>query len=318
MSLKELKEYFDQHPLFRRIRKAIYDDSYLWIVIHGPPRSSKSTLALWILWYIYGDWTQAYSAITFNLQGLMHKIINGVPVRFPTSNGLHKRVPILLYDDFGVHSNKADTQHSSAWDIFKGGFDALGTEIGVLLATMVNAEEPTSQLKDKYNIEITVNKKGRFKYDEVIWLQDYKGFRTKMKKHFIANGFFPKIPDQWYNPYDEMRQNLTKEVFVRIQDAITMDQLDIVLKMIKPSDIQLLELIDMNGPVKYDKAQEELQGLYKQTFTRCKARNLIVTEDYGSRNYKIELTPLAKDVLESLKNKEKSRNKSIYKKERHY
>ena len=95
-----------------------------------------------------------------------------------------------------------------------------------------------------------------------------------MKKHFIATGFFPKIPDKWYNPYDEMRQDLTKEVFVRIQDAITIDQLDIVLKMIKPSDIQLLELIDQNGPLVYRKAQEELKSLYKQTFIRCKARNL--------------------------------------------
>ena len=81
-----------------------------------------------------------------------------------------------------------------------------------------------------------------------------------MKKHFIATGFFPKIPDKWYNPYDEKRQDLTKEVFVRIQDAITIDQLDLVLKMIKPSDIQLLELIDLNGPIIYKKAKEELKN----------------------------------------------------------
>ena len=139
-----------------------------------------------------------------------------------------------------------------------------------------------------------------------------------MKKHFIATGFFPKIPDKWYNPYDEKRQDLTKEVFVRIQDAITIDQLDLVLKMIKPSDIQLLELIDLNGPIIYKKAKEDLKGSYKQTFTRCKARNLIVTDDFGTRNYKLDITPLAKDVLESLKNKEKARKKSIYTKERAY
>ena len=139
-----------------------------------------------------------------------------------------------------------------------------------------------------------------------------------MKKHFIATGFFPKIPDVFYKPYDTRRMGLTKEVYVRIQDAITVDQLDLVLKMIKPSDIQLLKLIDQNGPLVYRKAQEDLKGSYKQTFIRCKARNLIVTDDFGSRNYKLDITPLAKDVLESLKNKDKAKNKSIYKKERAY
>jgi len=320
MSLDELWHWFDKQPLFKIIRQAIINDDYLWIVVHGPPRSSKSTLMLWILWYIYNkDWNKVYQAITFKLEELMNNIIKGIPIRVPTKNKLHKRVPIIGYDDFSVHSNKADTQHSSAWDIFKGGFDALGTEIGVLLATMVNAESPTSQLQNKYNIEVIVPRKGVYKVDRVVWLQDYRGFRTKMKKWCIVdNATFPKIPDKYYKPYDKRRMSLTKEVYVRIQDAMSIDKLDIVLKMIKPSDIQLLKLIDLNGPIYYKKAREDLKELYKQTVIRCKSRGLIITSDHGSYNYKLEITPLAIDVLESLKNKDTARKKSIYKKEPRY
>ena len=75
MNLKQVREVFDTQPLFRRIRRAIYKDDYLWIVIHGPPRSSKSTLALWIDWYIYNEWIKAMQATTFNLQGIMYRII---------------------------------------------------------------------------------------------------------------------------------------------------------------------------------------------------------------------------------------------------
>jgi len=319
MNLKELWEYFDKQDLFKMIRRAIINDDYLWIVIHGPPRSSKSTLALWIVWYIYNmDWEKTYQATIFNLQDLMHRIINGIPMRVPTKNKLHNRVPIILYDDFGVHSNKADTQHSTAWDIFKGGFDALGTEIGVLLATMVSAEEPTSQLQNKYNIEVTVYKKGFYKVDKVVWLQDYKGFRPKMKKWCIVeNGRFPKIPDKHYAPYDSKRTDLTKEVFVRIQDAITVDRLEIVLKMMKPSDLNLLKIIDKNGAINYQKARKELEDDYKQTLIRCKARGLVTTQDYGKDNYKIELTPLGFDALETIRNKDKAKEKSIHIKDKH-
>lgn len=318
LNLKQVREEFDTQPLFRRIRRAIYKDDYLWIVIHGPPRCSKSTLALWLTWYIYDEWLKCMQATTFNLQGIMYRIIKGIPERWLTENRLHNRVPLLLFDDFGVHSNKADTQHSTAWDIFKGGFDALGTEIGILLATMVKAEEPTSQLQDKYNIEVTVDRKGHYKYDDVVWLQDYRGFRSKMRKRFIDHSFFPKLPASWYIEYDQERKGLTKQVFVRIQDALSIDSMDLVLKMIQDSDIQLIKMIIENGPVYYQKAKEELKGLYKETLTRCQARNLIVSNTIDKHNYKIDVTPLALDVISALKNKEQARKKSIYKKDHTY
>lgn len=301
-----------ESQLFREIREAIDEDGYLWIVVHGPPRSSKSTLALWAAYEIYGDWDKVLAATVFNLPGVMHRIRNGVPERWPTRNGLHMRVPILLYDDFGVHSNKADTQHSTAWDIFKGGFDCIGTEIGVLMATMVNAEEATSQLQNKYNVEVTVKRKGHYKFDKVEWLQDFRGFRTRMKKTWVENGTFDPLPTEVYKMYDSMRQDLTKEVFIRIEDALSVDSLDFVLKMIKPEDVDLLKLIDKIGPVYYEKAKNELGENYKDTITRCRARNLIVSTNVQQKNYKYEITGLGKDVITALENKDNAVKKNLY------
>lgn len=285
--------------LIRDIRNAIYEDGYLWIVIHGPPRSSKSTLALWIAHQIYGDWEKVLDSVVFNLHTLIQRIDTGTPCRWPTTNGEHIRVPLIIYDDFGVHSNKADTQHSSAWDIFKGGFDCIGTELGILLATMVNAGEATSQLQDKYNAEITVNRKGHYKYDRVEWLQDFKGFRTRMKKTWVENGKFPPIPKDWYKKYDQMRCELTKEVFIRIKDALSYDNMDYLLKLLKPEDEQLLRLISNKGPISYE------PGL-KETITRCKARNLLTRLPTSPGHIKYELSQLGVDLLMTLDSDEKA------------
>jgi hypothetical protein len=276
--------------LFKDIKDAIYSDGYLWIVVHGPPRSSKSTLALWIAYLIYKDWNKVLDSLVFNLSTLMQRIESGTPCRWPTTNKLHMRVPLLIYDDFGVHSNKADTQHSSAWDIFKGGFDCIGTELGVLLATMVNAEEATSQLQNKYNAEVTVKSKGHYKYDKVEWLQDFKGFRTRMKKTWIEDGTFEPIPTEWYLKYDEMRKDLTKEVFVRIKDALSYDNMDFLLRLLKPDDEQFLRIIDTKGPATYDKSIDEV-------ITRCRSRNLIVSIPNSKGHVKYDLSQLGKDLL---------------------
>lgn len=283
--------------LFEDIWSAIYDDGYLWIVVHGPPRSSKSTLALQTGYAIYKDWDKVLTATIFNLTTLMQRIESGSPCRFPTRNKLHMRVPIIIYDDFGVHSNKADTQHSTAWDIFKGGFDCIGTELAVLMATMVNAEEATSQLQNKYNAEVTVNSKGHYKYDRVSWLQDFKGFRTMMKKTWVENGTFDPIPEDIYKRYDQLRKELTKEVFVRIKDALNVDNLDMQLRLLKDDDAKLLSEISNYGPMSLSDLSKTLGLITKDTLVRCRARNLIISVADSSGHAKYELSQLGHDVL---------------------
>jgi hypothetical protein len=101
--------------LFEDIRDAVDNDEYMWIVVWGPPRSSKTTIAGWMLYSIYHDWSKVLNAFVTSLPDLIHKIKNGLPERWPTATKpCHMRVPILNYDDFGAKSNKASTQHDEA------------------------------------------------------------------------------------------------------------------------------------------------------------------------------------------------------------
>ena len=294
---------WERAELTRTIHNAILEDSYMFVVIHGPPRCSKSSLALWLAYSVYEDWEQAIDCTVFNLPSVIQRMEDGQPCRWPTLNGYHMRVPIINWDDFGVHGNKADTQHSTGWDIFKGGFDCLGTMIGVLMVNMVDAGEATSQLQGKYTHELTLTAKGHYKFDKVEWLQDFYGFKTKMKKHWIQDGEFEPIPKEVYLKYDEMRKDLTRQVFVRIKDALAFDSLDYLLKILKDPDYKLLRLIDRKGPVYYETAQTELGEDYKDTLTRCKARSLVIPIRGEGNYYKLDLSSLGRDVLTKVNQK---------------
>lgn len=227
---------------------------------------------------------------------------DGIPERWPTANGIHTRVPYTLWDDFAVGGgNKAVSQHSLAWDEFKAAFDVLGTKIGVLMLTAVDAGSATQQLQGKYNIEVFITTKGKYKYDKVHWKQDYTGFRVMMKKECIETGTFKPIPPSIYKQYDEMRMELTDQAFVRLEDAMATDTLDSLLQLLKPTDIQLIQLIDSEGPIKYDRAKEILGEEYKLTLTRCKARSIVIPTNLGNNNYKLDLSSIGRDIIEVLK-----------------
>jgi hypothetical protein len=291
---------FESSEFFKVIRNAVYDDSYIFGTIHGPPRCSKSTIGLWAGQSIYEDWDKTLQATVFNLPSVIQRMEDGKPEKWPTSNGLHSRVPYLLWDDFAVTANKAETQHSTAFDTFKGCFDVLGTSIGVLMLTMVDAGSATQQLQGKYNYEVFVTAKGKYKLDKVIWKQDYHGFSTIMKKHCIEYGEFAPLPKEVYLQYDAMRQDLNKQAFIRLKDAMALDSVDSIIKILDASDIQLLSLIKQKGPVKYNIAKDALGEKYADTLTRCKARSLVIPTNIGSNHYKLDLSSIGIDVLKAL------------------
>lgn len=305
---------FEKSELFKDIRNAILDDSYLFIIVHGPPRCSKSTLSLWAGYSVYEDWGKVLQATVFNLPSVIQRMKDGKPERWPTTNGLHSRVPFLLWDDFAVNGgNKAVSQHSLAWDEFKAAFDVLGTKIGVLMLTAVDAGAATQQLQGKYNSEVFITQKGKYKYDRVRWLQDFSGFKVKMKKEWVENGEFKPIPTSTYKEYDELRMDLTDQAFVRLEDAMAMDTVDTLLKILKPTDIQLLRLIESKGPVKYDTAKDTLGENYKNTLTKCKARSLIIPTNLGNNNYKLDLSSIGFDVLAALDKNGNNASKEVKK-----
>jgi len=295
-----MSEGKDMNSAIREFWDIIDNDKYAWVVVWGPPRTGKSTLCLMLAYWIYKDWNKVIDCLVFNLNQLLYKIQKGVPERFPTRNGLHQRVPLIIWDDFGAHSNKAKTQHERGWDIFKGAFDTLGTKLGVLLANMVSPNEPTQQLIDKYTHELFVYKRGHVKYDKVKQQQDFRAWRSIQSKTWIDDFEFREVPKDVFQQYDEMRVALADEVLFSITETMTTDQIEVILKRIQRKDTDILDLILRKGPT-YTRAIDDEVGDCKEALTRLKARGLIVPRREESGYYRYDITDLGINVLDAYK-----------------
>ena len=283
--------------------EAILNDKWMWMVVWGKQRTGKTTVQMQLAYSIYKDWDTVLNSFVFNLSGLLYKIDRGQPTRIFTKNKLHNRIPLIIYDDWGGSSNKAQTQYDRAWDIFKGGFDVLGTEMSILIASMVDPSEPTFQLQQKYTHEIFVPERGVYKYDVVDWRQDYRGWNPKRRKDWIETQNFFKVPTDVYKQYDEMRMSLVDEVKQRIRDAIAETQIEYILKRISPIDIKLLELIQAKGLVYMELIKNDIGPDAKDVLIRCKARNLVVSvrmHEDKINYYKYDLTDLGLQVLDAI------------------
>ena len=291
--------------LFKTLRDAVIDDKWMFIVLWGEQRTGKSTLGLWCVYFLWRMlkpelnedelWQRVYDSCIFNLTDLIYKLKAPHMPRVWDIKHLHNRVPIILWDDFGAHSNKAVTQHDIAWDYFKGGFDVLGTKVAVILVTMTTPEQPTSQIEHKYTHEILITDRGFYKFDKVEWQQDYRGWRARHSKNWQESNRFAEIPMRRFLVYDGMRQTLADEVLVNIQDQIS-KKTSWIMRRTKPCDIALLERIMREGPISSQRIIRGDGGEGLEMITRCKAHQLIVSELRKGKSY-LDISDLGKDLL---------------------
>jgi hypothetical protein len=254
-----------------------------------------------IAYKVYKDWDKVLDCIVFNLNQLLYKLQNGVPAKFPTRNGLHMRVPLIIWDDFGAHSNKAKTQHERGWDTFKGAFDTLGTKLAVLVANMVSPTEPTQQLVDKYSHELWVYKRGHCKYDRVKQQQDFRSWHSRQSKEWLSDFEFGEIPKDVFKEYDEMRCGLADEVLFSINETMATTQTDQIVKRIQQVDVDILKTLRRFGCTYYNKIKENVEGDITEGMIRLKSRGLIVPRREESNYYRYDITPLGFSVLDELK-----------------
>jgi hypothetical protein len=290
------QEMKDKIPLFRDIWNSILDDSWMWIVDWGQPRTGKTTIQLKAGFDVYQDWDLVLQAFVFNLNGILYKMKRGEPCKLPTLNKLHYRVPILFPDDFGAQCNKAKTQHEPAWDIFKGAFDTLGTKVAVMMASMGSPSGATQQIQEKYTHEIYVAERGHAKYDQVRWQQNFGGWQAMQDKTWIHDFYFEPAPLDVYKEYDEMRQSLVDELFQQIDDAQIENEGLKTFRRLNSDDIDLIEILQDKGRLPYDWFLKAENEKYKEVLKRCKARGLVVPVRHGTM-YWYDLTDFGFNML---------------------
>ena len=290
------------YSVYQEMFDIVMNDSWASISLWGKQRRGKSTVALWIAYFLWRLidpslsepelWDRVYDSIIFNLSQILYKIDSPAMHRVWDWKHKHKRIPVFIWDDFSVHSNKAITQHESAFDEFKGAFDALGTDFGVLIYTMVNPDAPTTQLQTKYTHEIFVKERGLFKYDEVDWQQDFYGTNNRRRKKWKQDIPFYRIPDIRFDPYDQQRNQLAAEAKQRVRDKM-LDGIPATLKRLTEEDINVLTVINELGPISSDnRAKYDPKSIIK-----LKAHQLVLPVARKGNHYSLDLTNLGLEIV---------------------
>ncbi len=299
--------------LYKDAFDTVMNDRWMFIVVWGQQRLGKSTLALWIVYFLWRLidpnltedelWERVYDGCVFNLSQLMYKMRSPDSHRVWDYKHRHFRVPIFMWDDFGAHSNKAVTQHEEAWDYFKGGFDVLGTKFGIIVITLTTPEQPTNQIEHKYTHEIVITSRGRYKYDAVEWQQDFRGWSAKHSKSWQQESNFGEIPWSRFSPYDEMRVSLADEVLERIDDAMR-SKMPALIKRMSEDDINILKRLRDLGPLNEYQRDQVFGGERKAVLVKLKAHQLVAPVR-RKKSFYIDITQFGLDSLEEWEKKKK-------------
>jgi hypothetical protein len=160
---------------------------------------------------------------------------------------------------------------------------------------MSTPEQPTSQIEHKYTHEVVISERGKYKYDKVIWQQDFKGWQARHSKDWQQDDYFNEVPSVRFKPYDEMRVSLADEVLTNIEDAMA-QKIPFLLKRLDEDDVALLTDIRMHGPIPDDGPRRER---YTESILKCKARQLVVStkRENTKGTYHLDITNLGLDVL---------------------
>jgi len=213
---------------FKKIRP-VHIDTGQTIIISGPARGGKSSLALWLAYALYGDWDVAIAHIVIDplqLDDLVHAM---------KTYGIDK-IPMIIIDDaglgFGKQVGKIDRLrlqkihlYAQTWSIIFNNVVLTTTDESRISGVLMNAIpssysitiEPiestttTSEAHVYKNIRDKITKKLLKKKHE---LRDYNSIRIglmlkkKLIRDFAHVVYTPRlIPDEAYVKYKQLRKD---------------------------------------------------------------------------------------------------------------
>lgn len=287
--------------LLKRVHRAVHTDDWMFICCWGPNRKGKTTLAGNVSFSVYRDWDKVLESILFQVGQFFYKIKAGQPERWTPKGAFHPRVPLLIWDDMAVHMNKAVSQYDISVDYFKGYFQAVATDLGCLIGTMLVPTGITLQLVEVYTHELYVGSKGHYKFDTSRWLQSYRGWDVTSHKQWMESGTFKEWPRDVYKEYSEVRAALTQEMKIKIHDYMT-SEVPYIIKRLPRESIAILETLHGRGPMDQSMVKrrfEDVCGDYTAALANLKARDLIVSSRREKR-YLFDLTELGLEVIKVL------------------
>jgi len=190
-----IKKYYEKD--LDMIQALIYADS---------KQVGKSSYALQTAYKIYQDWDTVFNHLFFRPS----KLVNYAR----TLAEKKKKVPILIWDDAGVHAggNLYHTNRQLYYDLDRA-LQTIGVVCQSLIATATDLSKPTSLLTDDRNVTIKIVKKDQYERLAKIFVSDTLPWGKKIERGEATDNFRVMLPDKVYKRYRKKRLQLSKDAF---------------------------------------------------------------------------------------------------------
>ena len=217
LSFKDAQEIYRKNglevrylPLLEEIRRCGQEDDFIFLPIWGKNRTGKSSMALWQLYYVYGDWDVALEHVIYTLPDLMQLAY--------TARMEKREIPLVVGDDIAVHMGKRTKSFDLVFKGFSEMFDAIATLIHAFLVTLIRPDSIVPALRERYFGEVVVGPRGFFNYVSYDWrLAYYLPAQPWFVKVWIESGSFTEIPREIYEKYKVERMRLLDIKLAEVQ-----------------------------------------------------------------------------------------------------
>ena len=162
--------------LRNKIREAISDDGFLFVLIIGERGKGKSTLALNMLQKIYGSAEAVKRATIFTVDDY-DSLVNSSDDSLRAGDG---RIKAILWDDMGLHFSTYQwfIPHARQRMVeFIENFQSVREDVAVIIGTVVEAEMLPPKMRGTANYMVDCTRRGRaklFGYKRYLWFKTWK------------------------------------------------------------------------------------------------------------------------------------------------
>ena len=163
--------------LSRKIRRAIEDDGFLFVLVIGERGLGKSSLGLNIASWVYGDPRLVIKSLAFTVDDY-----ETIVEKYRELRARDGRVKMILWDDVGVHFSSyrwfSPHQRQKLIDFIEN-FQSVREEVAFVLATVVEAEMLAPRLRQSVNLIIDVKGRGLgeiYRYNRSLWEKIWRRF----------------------------------------------------------------------------------------------------------------------------------------------
>ena len=187
-----------------KIRSAIEEDDFLFILIIGERGRGKSTLALNIAYSIYGEIDLVKKAVVFSPDDYDSVVMSS---KYDYLRARDGRVKALLWDDIGLHFSTYQwfTPHArQRMTEFIENFQTVREDVAVLIGTVVEVEMLPPKLRSASNYMVDCVRRGKaklFGYSRYLWFRKWK---------VAGEIYWTKTDPELYKYYKQLKKRAHK------------------------------------------------------------------------------------------------------------